>query len=108
MTQVEIRQQGDTMTACIAGEIDHHWAAQLRAQIDERARAAAPARPGLDFSAGTFMDSSGVGLILGRHRLVRTWGGSVAVQHAPPGIRRMLAIAGIEAQETDEEGGDRT
>ena len=108
MAKVTFTHAGDTLIAYLAGEIDHHTAQLLREQIDGQIAGSMPARLVLDFSAVTFMDSSGVGLILGRHRLVRTWGGSVAVQHAPPGIRRMLAIAGIEAQETDEEGGDRT
>ena len=45
------------------------------------------------------MDSSGVGLILGRHRLVSSLGGIVVVQKAPPGIKRTLAVAGIESKD---------
>ncbi len=98
MTQVTIRQEGKAMTALLSGEIDHHWAAVLREQIDERLKAAAPAVLILDFSAVTFMDSSGVGLILGRHRLAQSLGGTVVVQKAPANIKRMLAIAGIESK----------
>ncbi len=99
MTQVTLRQEDDTLTAQLAGEIDHHSAAALREQIDSRVRAAVPAVLALDFSAVTFMDSSGVGLILGRHRLMDSLGGAVTVRHAPPGVRRMLAVAGIECKD---------
>ena len=91
MTQVTLKQDGKTLTALLSGEIDHHWAAILREKIDERAAAAAPAILILDFSAVTFMDSSGIGLILGRHKLV--------VQKAPKDIKRMLSIAGIESKD---------
>ena len=94
MTQVTLKQDGKTLTALLSGEIDHHWAAILREKIDERAAAAAPAILILDFSAVTFMDSSGIGLILGRHKLVSAMG-----QKAPKDIKRMLSIAGIESKD---------
>ena len=96
MTQVTLKQDGKTLTALLSGEIDHHWAAILREKIDERA---APAILILDFSAVTFMDSSGIGLILGRHKLVSAMGGVVVVQKAPKDIKRMLSIAGIESKD---------
>ncbi len=99
MTQVTLSQEGRTLTAMLSGEIDHHSAALLREKIDERAAACEPKELILDFSGVTFMDSSGVGLILGRHKLIGALGGSVVVQHAPQTIRRMLNIAGIEARE---------
>ena len=86
MTQVTLKQDGKTLTALLSGEIDHHWAA-------------APAILILDFSAVTFMDSSGIGLILGRHKLVSAMGGVVVVQKAPKDIKRMLSIAGIESKD---------
>ena len=99
MTQVTIHEDGENLVALLSGEIDHHWAAILREEIDERVRSRSPAKLILDFSGVTFMDSSGIGLILGRHRLVSTLGGVVIVQKAPREIKRMLSIAGIETRE---------
>ena len=99
MTQVTIHEDGENLVALLSGEIDHHWAAILREEIDERVRSRSPAKLILDFSGVTFMDSSGIGLILGRHRLVSSLGGVVIVQKAPREIKRMLSIAGIEARE---------
>jgi len=99
MTQVTLRQDGKTLTALLSGELDHHGASLLRETIDERISAAAPAVLILDFASVTFMDSSGIGLILGRHKLVSAMGGIVVVQNAPPNIKRTLAVAGIESRE---------
>lgn len=99
MTQVTIQEDGSTMLALLSGEIDHHWASVLRDKIDARVQAASPKNLVLDFSGVTFMDSSGVGLILGRHRLVHALGGVVVVQKAPKDIQRMLSIAGIDAKD---------
>ena len=49
----------------------------------------------LDFSGVTFMDSSGVGLILGRGRHISALGGRLTVQNPPPAVRRMLDLARI-------------
>lgn len=99
MTQVTIHEDGKTLLAELSGEIDHHGAASVRAEIDERVTACSPAVLVLDFSAVTFMDSSGIGLILGRHKLVSALGGVVVVQKAPADIKRMLAIAGIDSKD---------
>lgn len=103
MTQVTLKQDGDTLTAMLSGEIDHHSAALLREKIDERTAACEPKELILDFSEVTFMDSSGVGLILGRHKLISSLGGSAIVQNAPQSIRRMLSIAGIESRENGDD-----
>lgn len=99
MTQVTMQQDGKTLLAELSGEIDHHGAELLRAQIDERISAIGPAILTLDFSGVTFMDSSGIGLILGRHKLVSAGGGVLIVQKAPQEIRRMLTLAGIDAKD---------
>ena len=95
MTQVTLKQDGKTLTALLSGEIDHHWAAILREKIDERAAAAAPAILILDFSAVTFMDSSGIGVVLGRYRLLCLRGGSVALMHLTPQVRRIYDLSGM-------------
>lgn len=99
MTQVTMQEDGSNLIAMLSGEIDHHWAAVLRQEIDERVQRDPPAVLVLDFSGVTFMDSSGIGLILGRHRLLNALGGSVVVRRAPREIRKMLSIAGIESKE---------
>ena len=101
MTQVQLQQNGKTLTAKLSGEIDHHWAGILREKIDEHIQATRPAVTLLDFSAVTFMDSSGVGLILGRYTLARELGDTVVVQNVPKDIRRMLALAGIDSKEEE-------
>lgn len=57
-----------TLAAYLTGEIDHHAAQALRREIDAQIDARMPELLTMDFSGVTFMDSSGVGLILGRGR----------------------------------------
>lgn len=84
-----------TLAAYLTGEIDHHTAQLLRREIDAQVDAYLPDLLTLDFSGVTFMDSSGVGLILGRSRRVAALGGRLSVQNAPLTVRKMLDIAHI-------------
>ena len=60
-----------TLAAYLSGEIDHHAAQSLRREIDAQVDDRLPELLTLDFSGVTFMDSSGVGLILGRDQIGR-------------------------------------
>ena len=95
MATVEFMAGEGVLTAALAGEIDHHTAARLRQQIDEEIDRRMPGMLVLDFGGVGFMDSSGVGLILGRQRRAKALGGSIRVQHAPQQLRRVLALARI-------------
>ena len=83
------------LAAYLSGEIDHHAAQTLRNEIDAQVDDRLPELLTLDFSGVTFMDSSGVGLILGRGRHIRALGGRLTVQNPPAAIRRMLDLARI-------------
>ena len=84
-----------TLAAYLTGEIDHHAAQALRREIDAQIDARMPELLTMDFSGVTFMDSSGVGLILGRRRLMEGLGGSLVVRSVPQSMRRLMAVAGI-------------
>lgn|SRR5699024_1165910 len=85
-----------TLAAYLSGEIDHHAAQSLRREIDAQVDAHMPDLLALDFSGVTFMDSSGVGLILGRGRYIASLGGRLTVQNPPAQIRKMLDLARIQ------------
>ena len=87
-----------TLAAYLSGEIDHHSAQMLRQQIDAELSARMPARLIMDFGGVTFMDSSGVGLILGRARRMQATEGQLGVQQAPDSIKKMLDLAHVEYQ----------
>lgn len=57
----------------------------------------------LDLGGVGFMDSSGVGLILGRQRCARSLGGTLRIQHAPEQLRRVLRLANIPCTDAGQE-----
>lgn len=83
------------LTALLSGEIDHHVARELREEIDQTAMRTRPKVLKLDFSGVQFMDSSGIGLIMGRYKLMQTWGGSVTIANLPPKLEKIVSLSGL-------------
>ena len=84
------------LRAVLSGEIDHHLAGDLRARIDDAIRREKPTALLLDFTDVTFMDSSGIGLVMGRYRLMREWGGETEITGANPSICKVMKLAGLD------------
>ncbi len=93
----EFMVAGDFLTAALIGEIDHHSAAFLREKIDEQIDRRMPKQLILDFSGVGFMDSSGIGLILGRSKRMQACGGEISVRGVSEQVNRMLRLANIKA-----------
>ena len=93
MATVTFSAADDVLYAYLAGEIDHDAAQGLRIQLDDALLTRSPRILVMDLGGVGFMDSSGIGLILGRQRCARTLGGSLRIQHAPEQLRRVLQLA---------------
>ncbi|MCQ2414093.1 MAG: STAS domain-containing protein [Clostridia bacterium] len=87
---------GSTVTFCLSGELDHHTAKKLRAEIDGEILLSRPAVVKLDFSDVTMMDSSGIGLILGRKQTAQSVGATVRVSGAVGEIGKIIRLSGLE------------
>ncbi len=85
------------LTAFIKGEIDHHTAPEIRECIDDAFVMTESAELlVLDFSDVTFMDSSGVGLVMGRYRLAAGSGKKLKVDNLSPRDYKIMKMSGIE------------
>lgn len=84
-----------TLVAEICGDIDHHTAKYFRGEIDKAIRGHNPLTLILDYSQVTFMDSSGIGLVMGRYKIMSEMDGEVIVASPPAYIRKVLQLAGI-------------
>ncbi|MBR2730405.1 MAG: STAS domain-containing protein [Clostridia bacterium] len=93
---VKISSSPQRLTIALGGELDHHSAAAMRQEADAAIEAKLSPKVRLDFSAVTFMDSAGVGFVLGRYRLVNSYGGRVEVTGLDQRLYRMMRMAGLE------------
>ncbi len=93
---VTISTQDDAAVAYLTGEIDHHTAAIIRADIDEVIEKQRPKMLIIDFSAVTFTDSSGIGLVLGRYKFMNAVGGKVRVTGLDSRMYKVMCLAGLD------------
>ncbi len=93
---VSLSLSNSHLTAALSGELDHHSIRPIREDIDSAISDHHPASLALDFHDVTFMDSSGIGLILGRCKLMGGIGGTTSIQNPPPHIKRVLRLSGID------------
>lgn len=79
----------------LIGEIDDHAARRLSREIDAIISSGEPIELILDMSDVTLMDSSGIGLLLGRYKKVRKRGGKLKISHPSAHADKILSLAGI-------------
>lgn len=93
---VALQNENSCLIAQLSGELDHHSVRSIREEIDTAIADNQPQQLALDFSQVTFMDSSGIGLILGRCKVMGGIGGTTVVWSPPPHIKRVMKLSGIE------------
>ena len=94
--ECEITMNGSVMKAALAGEIDHHSVRDVRERIDTELDINRPKTLFLDFGKITFMDSSGIGLVMGRCRKTQLYGGKVEILNPSPQIKKVMKLSGLE------------
>lgn len=92
---LSISQKSDTLTVRLQGEIDHCAAKPMREAIENALAENAVKTLCLDFAEVTFMDSSGVGMLIGRYKSMAARGGKTCAVHLNPEIRRLFCMAGL-------------
>ena len=93
---IRIQQTGEVMSAYLIGELDHHTAKEMREEIDNALDMNMPTLLIIDFSEITFMDSSGIGLVMGRYRKISKSGAELHITGTSPQIYKVMKLAGIE------------
>ena len=93
---LQIKPRSGTVTAVIAGELDHFAAPQIRCMLDELLMDPTITHLVLDLENLTFMDSSGIGVLLGRLRLLSARGGTLSVQNMQPQVEKLFRLSGLD------------
>ncbi|MBQ7308928.1 MAG: anti-sigma factor antagonist [Clostridia bacterium] len=86
----------DMLIASLGGELDHHSAVCVRSKIDEALFYYKPRTLVIDIGHVDFMDSSGLGLIMGRLAKAKEIGTSLVIQNPSQRALRMLKMAGLD------------
>lgn len=93
--KIEFETIGRVLIARLTGEIDHHTCVQIRQEVDREYQRTRARDLIFNFDDVSFMDSSGIGMIMGRYRNVAICGGSIGVYNVSKEVNRILDMAGI-------------
>ena len=102
--EMTVRQEERCLEIALIGELDHHAAREIGGRLDRAIEAALPLRLGLfpceklvlDLSELTFMDSSGIAVVMRVRQRVRDLGGAVTLRGVRPQARKVLDAAGLD------------
>ena len=84
------------LTVSLSGEVDHHAAKNIMQAIDSRIDRELPHSLSVDMSGVTFMDRSGIAVLLRAHRRMAALEGRMEVVGVPPQAQRVLRAAGLQ------------
>ena len=92
----DVEELGDAMRICLRGEMDHHNAVVVRGEIDVILQRDRPKKLLLDLSEIGFMDSSGLGFIMGRYALMERLGGTLILENPNERVVKIFELAGLQ------------
>lgn len=93
--KAKYNKRGKTLIASISGELDQHYASEVRHDLDAKISGGCKDLV-FDFSGLEFMDSSGIGVIVGRYKAIKSMGGKVRIANINPQVSRIIKLSGIE------------
>lgn len=93
--QVEMERHRETLIVRLSGELDHHTADDVRLQLDEEIGRGNCRNLVLSLKSLQFMDSSGIGVILGRYKLIKQKGGKMVICDVNPPVYRLFEMSGL-------------
>ena len=76
-------------------EIDHHGVEKIRRKADDEITKYMPRKVVLDFNNVSFMDSAGIGMVLGRYKIVNMLGGTLEIENVSTPLRKIFDMSGI-------------
>lgn len=93
--EIEYFNEKSILTVKFTEDIDQHIADKLRRKMDDEIEKYIPKKVIFDFCSISFMDSSGIGMILGRYKLVKMLGGNIELINVNKSIKKIFEMSGV-------------
>lgn len=94
--EIQYLEEDKVLLFEITEELDHHAVEKLRRKADYEIERYIPRKVIFDFNNVTFMDSAGIGLILGRYKNISILGGKLEVINVAENINKILKMSGLD------------
>ena len=95
MLEITVTIRKKALIVSLSGELDHHTAKDVKNLIEEVIKNRGVVNLIFDFTNLTFMDSSGIGVVIGRYKLIRSLGGKVTIASPARNVKKLLSMSGI-------------
>jgi stage II sporulation protein AA (anti-sigma F factor antagonist) len=92
---LEFIESGQVLKIKLKGELDHHSADESKVLIDKKISEGKFNKMVIDFKGLDFIDSSGIGFVIGRYKVIRKHGGSIVIVNANKKVKKILDMSGI-------------
>lgn len=93
--KVTYNEKDKLLLISITEEIDHHSSEKIRARADFEIQKYIPKKLTLDFKNVNFMDSAGIGMVLGRYKTMTMFGGTMNMKNVNPNVKKVFETAGV-------------
>lgn len=94
--EITLLSERRTLVVKIQSDLDHHLAVQIRRAVDAKIKSSNAINIIFDFGMVDFMDSSGIGMLMGRYKMTNILGGKVIIFGVKKHIRRIIDMSGID------------
>lgn len=94
--EIRLENLGTTLVVKLGGELDHSCAGEIREKIDKEINLHGINNLVIDFCNVPFMDSSGIGMLLGRYKLIKARGGKMLVIRTCPQVDKIIELSGLK------------
>lgn len=88
--------KGNRLVVSLPPELDHHYTEEIRTEVDRMVSRQPVDEVEFDFTQTVFMDSAGIGMLIGRYKVMKALSGSIRLSHMNGQIRRILSLSGIQ------------
>lgn len=95
MVGIDFIKDSKTVVVKINEEMDHHACEKIKNKIDLAIEFRQARYLVFDFDGVNFMDSSGIGFIMGRYKIISKRGGKAFMVNLKPTVRKILQMSGI-------------
>ncbi len=92
---MQINSVGKDLIVKIDGDIDHHVSSQIKEKVEREFEFSNTENIIFDFSNVNFMDSSGIGMIIGRYKMLQKTGGKIYITNVKPQLESIIEISGL-------------
>jgi stage II sporulation protein AA (anti-sigma F factor antagonist) len=92
---LKFQKEDDKLVVYMMGELDHHSAEEVRSKIDDRLDRENINKLVMDFTNVTFMDSSGIGVVIGRFKKISLKKGDLCITNVNNSVKRVFDLSGM-------------